>query len=133
MYPPIPHPASWMAVTRQVALNRIYVYCMTQDCDKSIWVQIEKQWPELFLHMPMAAFLHTCSVLLSAVDEYCPDKTDKGGRHHFFENLRVYLKTHAEVKSMGFEESDATICNIIAIFRSNTQLVLNSLLTLHAE
>jgi hypothetical protein len=128
MYPPLPHPASWMAVARKVALYRIYVYCVSHDCDTILmWEKIEKQWPELFIAEPLHTFIHKCTVLLSAVNE------NKGDREHFFENLNSYLNTYNEVNGMGFQETDVTICNLIAIFRAEPQRVLNALLTLHAE
>jgi hypothetical protein len=123
----MPHPAKWIAVTRQVALIRVYVYCVLQDCDVSIWAKIEKNWPELFIAQPMATFLHKCAVLLCAVEE------NKGDRNHFFDNVTCYLNIYDEVNSMGFEETEACICNLIAIFRAEPQLVLNALLTLHAD
>jgi len=128
MYPPLPHPASWMAVARRVALYRIYVYCVLHECDNvDIWAKLDKNWPELFIAEPMHTFIHKCTVLLSAVDE------NKVPREHFFENLWFYLKTYDEVNGMGFQETDKCICNLIAIFRAEPQRVLNALLTLHAE
>jgi hypothetical protein len=128
MYPPLPHPASWMAVARRVALYRIYVYCVLHECNNvDIWAKLDKNWPELFIAEPMHTFIHKCTVLLSAVDE------NKVPREHFFENLWFYLKTYDEVNGMGFQETDKCICNLIAIFRAEPQLVLNALLTLHAE
>jgi hypothetical protein len=125
MYPPVPHPQTWNAVHRQVALNRVWLHVHRSGCDGSIWAKIEGNWPELFELTPMHTYLQMCSNLVAAAVEYAT-------LQEFLDSFDRYVVTYVDVKNMGFDVTDETVCRLIMISRCDMQSTCNALLTLHA-
>jgi hypothetical protein len=124
MYPPLPHPQSWYSIHRQVGLNRVWVYVTSQGCDDAIWIQIQRQWPELFEnHTGDYAYLAMCKQLLAAADEYS-DRTD------LFTNMDKYVLAYQDVSMIGFDVAISIVCRLICINRGNTQAVVTTLMNM---
>jgi hypothetical protein len=121
----MPHPDKWYCVNRQIGLNRVWLHVHHSGCDDSIWLKIEKKWPELFEKRPMQTFLMMCSNLVAAASEFSTPQ-------ELHANLGRYLVTYENVKNMGFDVSDETVCRLMMISRCDIQSVCNALLTLHA-
>ena len=102
MYPPLPHPAVWTSVHRQVGLNRVWLHVHNSGCDATIWPQIEKKWPELFLKKSANSYLETLTRMLDAAIAYATPA-------EFFDSIDRYLLIYQEVHQMGFQVEDEVV------------------------